>query len=233
MCVDGNGDVYTTGMTGSDPIYFDPLSVDSHITPEDALRDLFVAKLATSTEALPDCKSDETTVKPGACFVSNACYDDGDAGRGDLSCLACDASTSVDELTGPGAGSCFVDGVCHAEGDPRTSPGGRGGPPTASECAVCDPEASKSGWSVKAGFVYDGSKPAGSDCTAATATDPPAAAPGGCTHCGACYNRDGRHAVECVKEYRRPRRILSDDLVSTESPRRSRGAAATRGMSTS
>ena len=88
MAIDNEDNVYTTGMTGSNPLYFDPLVVDTHMY-DDRTSDLFVAKLS-ATEALPTCKSDADTISNGNCFVANSCYEDSASGRGQLSCFSCE-----------------------------------------------------------------------------------------------------------------------------------------------
>jgi len=196
MAIDANGDVYTTGMTGSNPVFFDPLVVDTHMA-DDATSDLFVAKLRTSAEALPPCKTSADEVEENACFVANACYAAGEAGRGQLSCLACDAATSQDALTGPAPNACFIDGACAADGAPRTQAGR--GPPLVSECQYCDASKAQDAWSVKPGFVVDKSKPLGQECAEEGASDDAQSTE--CGFCGNCYNRDGRHTVQCVKGY--------------------------------
>jgi len=72
MAMDMNGDIYTTGKSGSNPGYFDNVLMTEHDASNK--NDMFLAKLATSSEKLPACKSDETNVKGGFCFFQNTCF---------------------------------------------------------------------------------------------------------------------------------------------------------------
>ena len=128
--------------------------------------------------------------------MSNSCYEDSASGRGKLSCFRCAPATSQTELQGPDAGSCFIDGACVADGDPLVVDSGRG-PPKVSACAYCDVSKAQDAWSVRTGFDWDSSKAPGEDCGEGSA--PPEEKK--CDYCGGCYNRDGRHTVECVHGY--------------------------------
>ena len=142
---DDNGDLYLFGSTRSHPVYFDPLIVDTH--SNDGMEDLFVAKLLTSDEKLPPCKTDATTITDGYCFVGSTCYVDGAPSRGvnEALCLRCDASKSQTSLTQT-EGSCFIDGVCYSDGAVSSS----------SECQYCDVATSTSTWAVRDGqYVVD------------------------------------------------------------------------------
>lgn len=144
--VDGNGDVYSFGGVFANPAYFDPLQVDTHSSSDGY--DLFVAKLLTSEEKLPSCKSDEATVAAGFCFINNVCYEDGAPSRAlsTASCLACSPSNSQTSFT-IAAGYCVVDGMCYADGTSRALSRGK-----ASACEYCDVSASTDTWSVRTGY---------------------------------------------------------------------------------
>jgi len=75
MAMDANGDVYTTGKTGSNPGHFDGIRMTSHDPSNE--NDMFLAKMATSVEGLPPCKVAADVVAGGYCFVQNTCFDDG------------------------------------------------------------------------------------------------------------------------------------------------------------
>jgi len=135
MATDSNGDLYSVGLTMSDPTYFDPLVVDSHLTTDGY--DLFLAKLKTSDETLPACKTDETTVADGYCFVNNACYESGESSRGftEQACMACSPADSQSTFT-MASGYCFIDGACYADGAPG------------SVCQSCDVSVSTDSWTL-------------------------------------------------------------------------------------
>ena len=66
--------------------------------------DVYLVKLTASMEELPACKSDAATIRSGFCFVTNICYNDGDASRSHNDCSTCDSNTSQTELT--------LEGIC-------------------------------------------------------------------------------------------------------------------------
>ena len=207
IAIDPFGDVYTSGRTDSDPVYFDPLVVDTHITPEEPMEDMFVAKLRTTAEATPACLLAGGGVEAGSCYVGNRCYADGDAARGGAPCVGCDAAVSQTAFSGPTFG-CLIDGACVDEGAyaSATLSYHQGGGTVVSACAHCDSAEDPAGWSVDAGYAHDASAPIGEDCDDGSAGDsepdePPEAAPpsGECSHCGMCYTPPG--GVNCVKEF--------------------------------
>lgn len=134
--VDSNGDIYSVGVTLSPVLYFDPLVVDIHNNLDGA--DLFIAKLRTSAEVLPSCKTDETTITEGSCFVNNVCYADGAASRVAMmaACLKCSTGDSQTSLT-LADGYCLIDHVCYADGE------------TGSACQYCDASRSKYAWTLR------------------------------------------------------------------------------------
>ena len=67
-----------------------------------------------------------------------------------------------------------------------------------SACAYCDVSKSQDAWSVRTGFDWDSSKAPGEDCGEGEGAPPEEKK---CDYCGGCYNRDGRHTVECVHGY--------------------------------
>jgi len=196
IAIDPFGDLYTSGRTDSDPVYFDPFAIDSHITDDQGSEDMWVAKLATSAESLPDCFKANGDLKAGHCFIGNRCYADGDAGLGTRACLGCDSALSADAYSGPASG-CFVDGACVDEGAMMsvTASSWAGGGTTWSSCQYCDGNADAASFSVLAGWTMDPEAALGAECA------PPADY---CTVCGACYggistNPDER--ITCVAEW--------------------------------
>jgi len=86
MDMDKNGDIYTTGKSGSNPGYFDNIQMTEHDNSNQ--NDMFLAKMAVSSESLPFCKCDKDSVKPGYCFLQNTCYEDGVlVPPGDVKCV--------------------------------------------------------------------------------------------------------------------------------------------------
>ena len=75
MAMDKNGDIYTTGKSGSNPGYFDNILMTAHDNSNK--NDMFLAKMATSSEDWPSCKTKTNCVKVGYCFFQNTCYQDG------------------------------------------------------------------------------------------------------------------------------------------------------------
>jgi len=75
MAMDKNGDIYTTGKTGSNPGYFDNIQMTTHDSSNK--NDMFLAKMATSCERVPSCKCNADTVQAGYCFIQNTCFKDG------------------------------------------------------------------------------------------------------------------------------------------------------------
>ena len=179
IAIDPHGDLYTSGRTDSDPVYFDPFVIDNHITEAEPMADMYVAKLLTTQEALPPCKSSATVVKAGYCFIGNACYDDGEPARGVVTCLACDASQSQTEFSGPTHDGCYIDGACVDDGayHSYTAASWAGGGTTVSECAYCDPAKADRAWSVADGYIHDSTADVGEDCTEGEAAPAPAPAP--------------------------------------------------------
>jgi len=75
MGMDKNGDIYTVGLTQSNPSRFDNIVLTEHNSTDGY--DVFIAKLATSVETLPDCLCGENEVKSGFCFMQNMCFSKG------------------------------------------------------------------------------------------------------------------------------------------------------------
>jgi len=75
MAMDKNGDIYTTGKSGSNPGYFDNIQLTAHNNSNS--NDMFLAKMATSSKDWPSCKTKTNYVKTGYCFFQNTCFEDG------------------------------------------------------------------------------------------------------------------------------------------------------------
>lgn len=133
---DANGDLYAVGSTRSQPVYFDPLLIDSHSLTDG--EDIFVAKLKASEEKLPFCKTGETTIADGYCFVNNVCYADGTPAR-QLSaeaCMSCSADDSQASFT-KAEGYCVIEGTCYADGFSTTT------------CQYCNVSVSTDSWTLR------------------------------------------------------------------------------------
>jgi len=100
-----------------------------------------IARLRTSQEKLPSCKVDATTVVDGYCFVTNACYAEGQASRAlnTQACLSCSPADSQTSFT-LADGSCLIDGVCYFHGMEGT------------ECQYCDALTSTDSWTLRDGW---------------------------------------------------------------------------------
>mmetsp|Transcript_25714 Transcript_25714/g.83349 ORF Transcript_25714/g.83349 Transcript_25714/m.83349 type:complete len:1153 (+) Transcript_25714:65-3523(+) len=116
MAVDAHGDLYSVGLTQSDPAYFDPLTIETHDSTDGY--DVFLAKLATSNEQLPSCKSDATTIANGFCFINNVCYEVDAPSRAllgtDDACLSCSPGDSQTSFTLADGFRLAADGTCAA-----------------------------------------------------------------------------------------------------------------------
>jgi len=89
MAMDANGDIYTTGKTGSSPGHFDNVKMTSHDNSNK--NDMFLAKMVTSVEGTPACKVDKDVLKGGYCFFQNTCFEDGMLmPPGDVPCVGAD-----------------------------------------------------------------------------------------------------------------------------------------------
>jgi len=92
MAMDKNGDIYTTGKSGSNPGYFDSIQMTAHDSSNK--NDMFLAKMVTSSEDWPSCKTARRgcrggCVKSGYCFYQNTCYEEGsDIPPGDIKCVS-------------------------------------------------------------------------------------------------------------------------------------------------
>jgi len=89
MAMDANGDIYTTGKTGSSPGHFDNVKMTSHDNSNE--NDMFLAKMVTSVEGMPACKVDRDVMKGGYCFFQNTCFEKGMLmPPGDVTCVGAD-----------------------------------------------------------------------------------------------------------------------------------------------
>ena len=135
--VDSSGATYLAGLTSSSTLYAGSQSRPNPMhraNGGDGNYQLFVAKLS-SAEQLPSCLSScsagqSPVVSSGHCYIDGACYAHGAVSpyRGQ-SCMACDASVSQTEWSGPLSGSCLIGGTCVADGTWQPGPpAGRGQP---------------------------------------------------------------------------------------------------------
>jgi len=105
MAMDKHGDIYTTGKSGSNPGYFDTIQLTTHNNSNS--NDMFLAKMVTSSEDWPSCKTPTNHVKPGYCFFQNTCFENAALmPPGDVVCVG--ANATKDNTLSSSASSSFM-----------------------------------------------------------------------------------------------------------------------------
>ena len=139
---------------------------------------MFVAKLASATEATPSCletcadTTDTATVTAGHCFIDGVCYADGATAEAfGASCHVCSAATSQTEWTAAsslGTTHCFIDDICWADGEFVFTQRRTHSAKVYSSCQHCAAAQDATAWSVTSGFeLVDGS------CATVSPSPPP------------------------------------------------------------
>ena len=192
MVVDAEGNTYSVGYTKSSVMnWAGPGGLQTRNLEQGGQADdtktspvtseethLFVAKLASAEEAVPECLSacsgttDTATITSGSCFIDGVCYLDGDTAEAfGAPCHQCDAASSQTEWT-PGSSQgtthCFVDGICWEDEARLFTQRRTHSNKVLSSCQYCSPEAAATAWSIKAGYeLVDGA------CAAVSPSPPP------------------------------------------------------------